>query len=210
MKDELLKSAKSLHESIERVGVATHNAALEASGALVQLRYWLRASRDATEQELDSYLSALEEALEKIEDVISMQVSHAKPASETCLEKLSSVLNLSTAIINQYGEKNLDQINDPTLRAQVWGLTGGKCAYCKIDLAPDGQGNGETHTFCVEHVVPVSYGGPNNIRNYVPSCKSCNNSKGDRHVLTFIQNNLPTRLNHIGISLVANGGEAAE
>jgi hypothetical protein len=104
-----------------------------------------------------------------------------------------------------FNRKQEHPINDPTVRAQVWGLTGGKCAYCQIALAPDGCGNGETHTYCVEHVVPVSYGGPNNIRNYVPSCRSCNNSKSDKHVLTFIRNNLPARMDRADIRLVANG-----
>jgi HNH endonuclease len=33
---------------------------------------------------------------------------------------------------------------------------------------------------CVDHVVPVSRGGPEHIDNYVLSCKSCNSRKRDR------------------------------
>jgi len=33
---------------------------------------------------------------------------------------------------------------------------------------------------CIDHVVPVSRGGPEHIDNYVLACKSCNSRKRDR------------------------------
>lgn len=81
-------------------------------------------------------------------------------------------------------------ISDPKVRLHVFNMTGGRCAYCDVTLV---NGGGEAEQFCVEHVVPVSKGGPNNIVNYVPSCRACNNSKKDGHVLTFIRRNLPRR-----------------
>lgn len=86
--------------------------------------------------------------------------------------------------------KQEHSLNDPTVRKQVYNLTGGKCAYCDTQLVESG---GEQDQFCVEHVVPASLGGPNHLVNYVPSCRSCNNSKGDRHVLYFIRNSFVLR-----------------
>lgn len=79
-------------------------------------------------------------------------------------------------------------LNDPAVREQVFNITGGFCAYCAVELVREGGG---ANQFCVEHVVPVSKGGPNNIVNYVPACRSCNTSKSDGHVLQFIRRNLP-------------------
>lgn len=82
---------------------------------------------------------------------------------------------------------NIHPQNSPWVREQVYNLTGGKCAYCDTPL--EWGGNGE-NSFFVEHVVPRAHGGPNNLANYVPACKSCNYSKHAHHVLTFIDRRL--------------------
>lgn len=45
-----------------------------------------------------------------------------------------------------------------------------KCVYC-----------GEPATQ-VDHIVPVSKGGTDDVSNLVPACRSCNSSKGNRDV----------------------------
>ncbi|MFZ4072099.1 MAG: HNH endonuclease [Caulobacterales bacterium] len=82
-------------------------------------------------------------------------------------------------------------INDPDVRQTVWGLTGGVCAYCEKPLQKDTDNISDR--FVVEHVVPGSSGGPDNIANYVPACTGCNSAKGGRHVLHFVRNVLPSR-----------------
>lgn len=81
-------------------------------------------------------------------------------------------------------------LNDKEVRQKVWELTSGRCTYCDCQLENGGTVGA---SFVVEHVVPRSCGGPDNIANYVPSCASCNNSKGDRHVLQFIQTKMDRR-----------------
>jgi len=49
---------------------------------------------------------------------------------------------------------------------------GGRCAYCR-------RNGGALHR---DHVVPLSRGGFDTPQNVVPSCASCNLSKGDRDV----------------------------
>jgi 5-methylcytosine-specific restriction endonuclease McrA len=46
-----------------------------------------------------------------------------------------------------------------------------RCAYCGAD--------GDLH---IEHVVPISKGGPHSIGNIIPACKDCNFSKRDSEV----------------------------
>ena len=94
-------------------------------------------------------------------------------------------------------------LSDASVRAKVWALTDGHCAYCGNQLEPD-KSNGHAVAFCVEHVVPRAAGGPDNIANYVPSCLGCNSVKGDRHVLTFIRGALARRT-----ALTVVSGDAA-
>lgn len=49
-----------------------------------------------------------------------------------------------------------------------------RCAYCGAD--------GDLH---IEHVVPISKGGPHSIGNIIPACKDCNLSKRDSDAETW-------------------------
>lgn len=49
------------------------------------------------------------------------------------------------------------------------------CYWCGADLA-DG--------FHVDHVIPLSRGGPHTVHNLVPACPECNLSKGDKMPIT--------------------------
>jgi len=51
---------------------------------------------------------------------------------------------------------------------------GHRCAYCGAD--------GDLH---IEHVVPISKGGPHSIGNIIPACKDCNLSKRDSDAETW-------------------------
>ena len=53
-------------------------------------------------------------------------------------------------------------------------IIGEECAYCG-DLASG-----------VDHIVPLSKGGADNKNNVVPCCQKCNSSKGNRDLLTFL------------------------
>jgi 5-methylcytosine-specific restriction endonuclease McrA len=48
---------------------------------------------------------------------------------------------------------------------------GGRCAYCDADNPTD-----------MDHVRPLSRGGPHSISNVAPACRSCNASKSNRTV----------------------------
>ena len=71
----------------------------------------------------------------------------------------------------------------------VFNKTGGRCAYCGKVLSDDAT---------IDHIIPRSKGGGNNLDNLLPSCRSCNTSKGVKSLeefrfwRTFKVNNTPT------------------
>jgi 5-methylcytosine-specific restriction endonuclease McrA len=77
--------------------------------------------------------------------------------------------------------------HDPEVRQKVWEMTNGHCAYCDVKLVRGLAHPLPPNSFEVEHVVPVSHGGPDTLANYVPACRACNASKNASHVLDFIR-----------------------
>lgn len=75
--------------------------------------------------------------------------------------------------------------SNPEVRAKVYALTDGKCAYCDKPISSEPEDKSET--FVVEHVVPKNCGGPDHLTNYVPSCPTCNSQKRTSHVVDFIR-----------------------
>ena len=56
----------------------------------------------------------------------------------------------------------------------VFEAYGNKCVDC-----------GTTDTLTIDHILPISKGGPNTAKNIRPLCLSCNSSKGARDADTF-------------------------
>ena len=56
-------------------------------------------------------------------------------------------------------------------RQDIFNKFKGHCAYCGCKL--------KTNTMTVDHLIPQSKGGSNNIDNLMPACKSCNTTKAD-------------------------------
>lgn len=51
-----------------------------------------------------------------------------------------------------------------------------RCAYC----------NQKSNFLELDHIIPLSRGGSNNIENIVPACRSCNASKGSKPLLIWL------------------------
>lgn len=68
-----------------------------------------------------------------------------------------------------FGESDGREPIDKATRLECFHKFGGFCAYCGVDLEYKG--------FHVDHVIPFSGGGPDDIMNYFPACKECNSLK---------------------------------
>lgn len=55
----------------------------------------------------------------------------------------------------------------------------GKCAVCKINLKKTG--------FHLDHIIPLSLGGKNTDSNIQLTCPNCNQKKGSKHPIQFMQ-----------------------
>lgn len=73
---------------------------------------------------------------------------------------------------------------------------GGRCAYCPA----------AANTW--DHVVPVSAGGRTEPGNIVPACGSCNSSKGNREVASWLRRTHRTP-HYVFFDVIALGGIAA-
>lgn len=64
------------------------------------------------------------------------------------------------------------------LRLQVVERDGLACHYCKEKVPPS--------RFTVDHIIPASRGGTNDLGNLVGCCKSCNSKKSKRDYQEFV------------------------
>lgn len=77
-------------------------------------------------------------------------------------------------------------------RDRVLAKTGGVCYYCGRKLENEnvldwgGKVVAVQHYWNVDHMLPVSKGGTNDIENLAPACKGCNSFKGNMTVEEFI------------------------
>ena len=74
------------------------------------------------------------------------------------------------------------------VKARVWKKTDGKCWYCGTETIPFSSERSPllvNKDFCVDHAIPRSRGGGDELENLVPACWTCNNRKGDRTVEEF-------------------------
>jgi len=64
-------------------------------------------------------------------------------------------------------------------RREIFAKCGGRCCYCQTPLTLDGRWH-------VEHQMPRSLGGADEITNLVAACEPCNLAKRDRTALEFV------------------------
>jgi 5-methylcytosine-specific restriction endonuclease McrA len=62
--------------------------------------------------------------------------------------------------------------NRDTLAILVFQRDGYHCAWCDVEL--------DNENWSIDHIIPISKGGTNELFNLQPMCRSCNSMKGDR------------------------------
>ena len=63
---------------------------------------------------------------------------------------------------------------------KVWKRSKGRCSYCGIQLVLGKPDNLVTEkSFTIDHILPVSKGGTNNVSNIRAACSKCNNIRGN-------------------------------
>ncbi len=100
----------------------------------------------------------------------------------------------------QYSNERLDQIFDKT---------NGFCRHCGIQLAFKNYGNRNARGgWEVDHSVPKSRGGSENLRNLWPTCWVCNSQKSTLQGSYYDQNFKPRSMG--GKIVEAFGGRAGD
>ena len=89
-------------------------------------------------------------------------------------------LHPESAIIREHRRRSRELSATGNYTKQEWNELvsdyGGRCAYC----------NQESDKLTVDHVVPLSRGGTNDISNILPACRSCNSKKNNKSLLAFL------------------------
>lgn len=97
--------------------------------------------------------------------------------NKTLRGRASQALQSSRKTIKRNG---YDVKDDLTLYDVLFtfAMSDGECAYCGKDTGGNYQ---------MEHIVPLSKGGPNTLSNICCVCPSCNRSKGSRDLLEWAE-----------------------
>ena len=61
----------------------------------------------------------------------------------------------------------------------------GLCGYCGVRLATYPQEDQMPEQFCIDHILPRTKGGTNDIDNLMPACRLCNSKKGKKTLEEF-------------------------
>ena len=72
--------------------------------------------------------------------------------------------------IQNLRNRHKKKIKKITWKQTILDKTGGFCFYCGTELTLE--------SVTVDHIIPILYGGGNDLDNLVPACVSCNNLKG--------------------------------
>jgi len=85
-----------------------------------------------------------------------------------------------------YGQISKETLQRWQHQQEVWSKSKGRCWYCGVqtlwELTPPFH---TTQQFCIDHVIPLSAGGRNDLANLVPACRLCNGRKGTLSVEAF-------------------------
>jgi hypothetical protein len=65
-------------------------------------------------------------------------------------------------------------------------VQGGRCAYCGVDIRIFRKDGADPLYATVDHLIPLSKGGPDRVENTLGACRRCNRSKGSMDLEAFL------------------------
>jgi len=73
------------------------------------------------------------------------------------------------------------------IKLRVWERDQYVCHYCRSDLRGEYERflRGISSNLTVDHVIPISKGGPTNFENLTTACFTCNLAKGNQEYASF-------------------------
>ncbi len=77
------------------------------------------------------------------------------------------------------------------VRVEIYTRDKFTCQYCEKLVGRD--------KLTIEHIVPISKGGIDDITNYITVCRSCNSSKGGKSLTEFMENRWNIRISELPI-----------
>jgi 5-methylcytosine-specific restriction endonuclease McrA len=80
----------------------------------------------------------------------------------------------------------MNSIRKNELRAKLMARQKGRCNYCRQPMTRPDPSRPHPSEATLDHIVPLSAGGSNGVRNLVLACRACNERKGSRDVFDFI------------------------
>lgn len=72
------------------------------------------------------------------------------------------------------------------LRQIAFDRQGGRCYYCDVVMVMPKKGAMYPNTATADHLLPKAAGGADVEHNIVAACQSCNNAKGDKDLVEFV------------------------
>jgi hypothetical protein len=68
---------------------------------------------------------------------------------------------------------------------RVMKRSGGRCWYCGLKIFPNTASASPVNNVTIDHLIPVSAGGSDDLDNLVACCRTCNSAKCDRDLEWF-------------------------
>lgn len=140
------------------------------------------------------YEKTRKQIVDLIDDIVAKNAGLSRDVANATASMQSKVAELGDALF-KLSELTGRGFIHPEVRARVFAMTNGKCFYCNHDLVmmrTELVGEKTSHRlFHLDHIVPVTCGGPDHESNFVPACEPCNISKGNKSYIEFIRDRHP-------------------
>lgn len=133
-------------------------------------RAWVAKNKEKRKETVKAYMEK-----DKPIKLKAKRAAYANRVKEGRQKNYKTDPLLRREIKNRYRVKKLDVVSERYSAKAIFEKFNHTCAYC-ANPATD-----------LDHVIPISRGGPDTESNLVAACKSCNCSKGNKTIEEWIE-----------------------